>query len=181
MILESSALFTPRVSKLKPTDPPSFYARLLADEAAMKTDAWKALEKAVKELGEQTFGGPKQLAALVRGGQFRSPVRLDVAGKGWPDDIVAFLNVKSGADYQPVVVGRDALPIMDQAAIYPGCRVRASLRIFPYGRPGTPISPGVSFGLENVQKLGDGPRLKTARGDGSEFGRLDDELSELIN
>jgi Protein of unknown function (DUF2815) len=176
MILESSALFTPRVSKLKPNDPPSFYARLLADEAAMKTDAWKSLEKAVKELGEQTFGGSKQFAALVQGGQFRSPVRRDIAGKGFPNDVVAFLNVKSGADYQPVVVGHDALPVMDQAAIYPGCRVRASLRIYAYGGRGTQIGAGVSFGLENVQKLGDGPRLKTARGDGSEFGRLDDDL-----
>src|SRR5690349_3309104 len=70
LILESSALDKPRVSKLRLDDPPSYYARLLADQTATQTPAWQAMEQAVKELGEQSFGGPRGFAALVQGGQF---------------------------------------------------------------------------------------------------------------
>jgi hypothetical protein len=181
LTLESSALFTPRVSKMKPSDAPSYYARLLVSTAAMKQGAWKALETAVHQLGKEHFG--PDYAKLAKGGNFRSPIRQDVFGKGWPDDIEAFLNVKSGADYKPVVVGRDAMPIMDQAEIYPGCVVRVSLRLYAYGGKGTSFNPGISFGLNNLQKLSDGPRLATARGDGSEFGKLpdDDDLASLLS
>jgi hypothetical protein len=172
LMLESSALFTPRVSKLKPNDPASYYAKLLASAAAVQTPAWKALEKAAEDLAKQSFGA---------GVSYRSPIRRDVAGKGWPEQFVAFLNVAAGADYRPLVIGRDTHPVMDQSEVYPGCTVRVSLRIYSYGRSGTPIPPGVSFGLENLQKLNDGERLKTARGDGSEFGAWqDDELASLL-
>jgi len=46
------------------------------------------------------------------------------------------------------------------------------------------IPPGISTRLHNVQKLADGPRLKSARPDGSEFGKLpdyDDDLSSILN
>jgi hypothetical protein len=180
LILEKSALFAPMVSRLKPTEAPSFFAKVLATAETVKTPAWKSLEKAVDELGNQNFG--RDFPNLVKGGQFRSPIRLDVSGKDFPDNVVAFLNVKSGADYPPTIVDRDALPIMDRAVIYPSCLVRASLRIYAYGGRGTTFGAGISFGLENVQKLADGPRLKTARGDGSEFGRWDDDddLSDLL-
>ncbi len=177
LTLENSALFTPKASKLKP-DQPSYYARLLATAAAAQSDAWRELEAALDELGRSHFGS--DYTAMVRSSSFRSPIRRDVTGKGWPSDIVAFLNVKRGADYKPVVVGRDALPVMDPAELYPGCTVRASLRIYAYGGKGMPYTPGISFGLNNIQKLGDGPRLSTARGDGSEFGALSAELEEIL-
>ena len=41
---------------------------------------------------------------MVKQGQVRSPIRTDVEGKGWPSNIVAFMNLKSGGDYQPTVV-----------------------------------------------------------------------------
>ena len=66
-------------------------------------------------------------------------------------------------------------------AIYPGCKVRASLRLYNYGGKGTSINPGISFGLNNVQKLADGPRLATARGDGSEFGSLPSRRPQLTD
>jgi Protein of unknown function (DUF2815) len=181
MIHESSALFTPKVSKLKPSDPPGYYARVLATTETVKHPAWQGLEQAIQELGEQHFG-TREFATLVQSGQFRSPIRRDVAAKGWSTDVVAFINTKSGGEYKPTVVGKDALPIMDQAEIYPGCIVRVSLRPFAYGGRGSQFGAGISLGLQNIQKLKDGPRLKTARGDGSEFGRFEDEeMSALIN
>jgi hypothetical protein len=173
LILGDSCLFTPKVSKLKPGDPPGFYARVLASRETLQHPAWKELEAAIAELAEQTFGAGYK--SLVKDGSFRSPIRRDVATKGWPDTIVAFLNLKSGGDYKPTIVGRDALPIMDQSEVYPGCIVRVSLRPYAYGGRGTGYGAGVSFGLENIQKMQDGERLKTSRGDGSEFGRVDEE------
>ena len=179
LVLESSALFKPRASKMKPTDPPSYYARLLASATTVGLPEWTDLEKAVNEFGKSHFGS--EFATLIENGQFRLPFRRDVHGKGWPSDTVVFLSLKSGADYPPNVLGRDSLPIMDQSAIYPGCIVRVSMRLYYYGGKGSSISPGISFGLNNVQKLGDGPRLATARGDGSEFGSLPpDDLDSLL-
>ena len=160
LILGDSCLFTPKVSKLKPGDTPGFYARVLASRETLQHPAWKELEAAIAELAEQTFGAGYK--SLVKDGSFRSPIRRDVATKGWPDTIVAF-------------VGRDALPIMDKSEVYPGCIVRVSLRPYAYGGRGTGYGAGVSFGLENIQKMQDGERLKTSRGDGSEFGRVDEE------
>ena len=132
MILESSALHTPRVSKLKPGDPPSFYARLLVTAEGAKTPAWKDLEQEIEDLGIQHFG-EKEFGVLTRTGSFRSPIRIDVAGRGWPEAVIAFVNLKSGGDYLPSVVGADALPIMSPNDVYPGCIVRASVRMFAYG------------------------------------------------
>src|SRR3954454_22351485 len=99
MVLESANLFTPKASKLNPNEPPGFYARVLADAKALKTPEWAQIEKAVKELGGQSFGGPSKFEALVQAGQFRSPLRRDVIGKGFPDGTIAFLNVKCSQDY----------------------------------------------------------------------------------
>jgi Protein of unknown function (DUF2815) len=163
MVLESANLFTPKASKLKPDDPPGFYARVLADAKAVKAPEWAEMEKAVKGLGAQSFGGPAKFEALVQAGQFRSPLRRDVIGKGFPDSTVAFLNVKCSRDYPPRILAPDNTEIMDQTLIYPGCIVRVSLRIYAYGGPGTQYPAGISFGLENLKKVADGPRLTNAR------------------
>lgn len=68
---------------------------------------------------------------------------------------------------------------MDVNAIYAGCYARLSVDVWAYGREGT-MPPGIKLGLQNVQKLGEGPRLKGARADGSEFGSLPDDISDLL-
>ena len=71
--------------------------------------------------------------------------------------------------------------ITDPNVIYPGVIVRASLRIYGYGGKGSPYQPGISFGLNNILKVDDGPRLKTGRPDGSEFGGgVGAELEEML-
>jgi Enterobacter phage Enc34, ssDNA-binding protein len=183
MTLESSALFTPKGSRLKPNDPPSYYARLLASTDTTKSAAWKALENALHDYGISYFG--PDYPTMAKQGQVRSPIRTDVVGKGWPSDVVAFMNIKSGTDYKPsiVTIGPDGglVQINDPNLVYPGVIVRASLRIFGYGGKGSPYQPGISFGLNNLQKVDDGPRLKTGRPDGSEFGGgVGEDLDDLL-
>src|SRR3974390_448553 len=98
MTLESSPLFAAKESRLKPNEPPSYYARLLASTDTTKSAAWKALEKAVYDYGLSYFG--PDYPTMAKQGQVRSPIRTDVVGKGWPSDVVAFLNVKSSAEYK---------------------------------------------------------------------------------
>lgn len=183
MVLENSALFTPKASRLKPNDPPSYYARLLATVETVAAPAWKALQKALSDYGVSYFG--PDYSAMAKQGQVRSPIRTDVLGKGWPNDVVAFLNIKSGADYKPTVVAigpdDELVRITDPNLVYPGVIVRASLRIYGYGGKGSPYQAGISFGLNNIQKIDDGPRLKTGRPDGSEFGGgVGDDLDDLL-
>jgi hypothetical protein len=88
---------------------------------------------------------------------FRDGAEKDTQGYG-PG--TTFINVTS--KQQPGVVDRYARPdgkprpITDPSEIYPGCIVRASLRPFTYDTNG---SKGVSFGLQNLQKLRDGERI----------------------
>jgi hypothetical protein len=178
LTFESGALFEARISKLNPSADPTFYARLLADETAVQHPAWKALEAAIKDTASEKWGA-REYAEMVKNNVFRSPIRRDVTGKPFPAGTVAFLNLKCDEDHPPVIVGRDALPIMDRAAIYPGCSVRVSARPFAWGGKNAGYGAGVSLGLVNVQKLADGPRLQSASGDGSEFGPVGDVASLL--
>jgi hypothetical protein len=154
-----------------------FYARLLFTAEALADPAWKAIDKAITDLGNSHFG--TSYAALIKNSQLRHPLRRDVLGKSWPEQYVAFLNLKASAEYPPVIVGRDALPVPDQALIYAGAIVRASVRMYAYGGGSTGFTPGISLGLCNIQKMADGPRLANARPDGSEFGELNDDAAEL--
>ena len=65
-----------------------------------------------------------------------------------------FMNVTS--EQRPEVVDATVQPIIEPAKIYSGCYGRVSLRAFAYDNSG---NKGVSFGLQNVQKLRDGEPL----------------------
>ena len=79
------------------------------------------------------------------------PKFLDKAGYG---DGTVFIRPTSKE--KPGVVNRRVEPILDKAEIYPGCYVLASVRAFAYDTNG---NRGVSFGLQNVQKVRDGDPL----------------------
>lgn len=65
---------------------------------------------------------------------------------------------KSGA---PKVVDQNVEPILDEADLYAGCYARMSIHAFAYAptKENPQIKTGVSFGLNNVQKLADGEPL----------------------
>jgi hypothetical protein len=54
---------------------------------------------------------------------------------------------------KPGVVDEKVQPIVEEGEIYGGCYVRASLSVYAYDQSG---NKGVSFGLRNIQKVGDG-------------------------
>lgn len=118
----------------------------------------KALKDAVTAVGVAKYGADK-FADMVKRNALKLPFRKGEE-KSYPDGSI-FINVRS--DQQPGVVDRVADPktgkprvITDEREIYAGCRVRASINAYCYDTSG---NKGITFGLNNVQKLGDGERL----------------------
>ena len=60
---------------------------------------------------------------------------------------------------KPGLVDADLNPILDASEIYSGCWGRVSMNAFPYSNSG---NKGISFGLNNVQKLRDDEPLGVA-------------------
>lgn len=131
----------------------------------------KAIDEAsemVMALAEDEWGG--KAAKLIKEGRIRLPFK-----RGWekysyplPKDAVG-INAKS--KYQPAVVypwaGPDGklAPIPEAKLaeeIYSGVIVRASFRPYAYSADG---NEGIAFGLGNIQKLEDGPRIATSTPD----------------
>lgn len=76
---------------------------------------------------------------------------------------------------KPGIVDRDVQPIIDSTEIYSGCFARVSINAFPYSVQG---NKGVSFGLNHVQKMGDGDYLGGRSRAEDDFEALDDEDDE---
>lgn len=115
---------------------------------------FKKIEKATKQAIEE--GVSRYGAKFGKAANFRMPLRDGDIDK--PDDVAYknsyFLNVNSKT--KPGLVNKSLDEIIDPGEIYSGCIGRASIVAFPYSVNG---STGVSFALQNVQKLEDGEPL----------------------
>lgn len=141
-------LFTARVNDQSDDKTPKFSCTLLFDEAARATPEWKAMQAAAAEAAVEKFGDKAKTLKL------RSPFRdgSEKTLEGYEGTV--FINCSS--KMKPGVIGPNKAPITDEMDIYPGCFVRVSLSAYGYDAKG---NKGVSFGLRNVQKVGDGESL----------------------
>jgi hypothetical protein len=151
-MLSYPALFEP---KRTPSGELKYGCALVFQEGADLS----ALENAALAALEERWGGraKEMLQKKQLKWPFRDGAERDAQGYG-PG--TTFINVSS--NQQPGVVDRYAGPdgkprrITDLSEVYPGCFVLASLRPFTYDANG---SKGVSFALNNLQKLRDGERI----------------------
>lgn len=131
----------------------------------------KAIEKAKKE-GIGRYGSKFGKAA-----NFRNPIRDGDLEK--PDDSAYkdsyFLNVKSKT--KPGVVDKDLNEIISPSEVVSGDYGRASVVAFPYSVNG---STGISFALQNIQKLADGPALGGKSNAADDFSSFSDEDDDLL-
>lgn len=152
-ILSYPHLFVPRAMEDgKPEEyscAPVFLAGTNLDELKMK-----AIAVAKARWGDKAV-------AMIRSGQLRMPFRKGEE-KGYPEGST-FFNVRSRKEYPPVVISRYRDPdtlkpivITDHTKVYPGVVARLSLTPFAYDTKG---NKGVSFGLNVVQIIRDGPRI----------------------
>lgn len=86
---------------------------------------------------------------------FRRNEELDNPVIGVPDDAIV-MTFSANEDRRPGVVDANLQDIIDEAECYSGAWYRAQVRAFAYEQSG---NKGVSFGLQNLQKLRDGEPL----------------------
>lgn len=77
--------------------------------------------------------------------------------------------VSASSKTRPGLVNGKREPIIDEEEFYPGCYARATLIAFAYDTAG---NRGVSFSLQNVQKIRDGESLSGRK-------RAEDEFDEI--
>lgn len=108
------------------------------------------------------------------------PWRTDWKKKGYPKNST-FISAKT--DTKPGVVmpfkGEDDRPavLTNEALMYPGAKVRASLEAYVYDRVGL----GVSFALANVQWLGDGDRIDGRVAAADDFDVVEQEAEDIAD
>ena len=93
-----------------------------------------------------------------------------------------YISVRS--NYRPRVVDQNLNEILDPEVIYPGCWCRFHLKAYPWEHPQG--GKGVSFSLNSVQFVKNGPRLDGRLKPEDVFEPLeiddqDDELADLFN
>ncbi len=147
-------LFTPQAPE-KPGDKPKWGGAFIFEEGTdLEEMKAAALEVAVSRHGAEA-------ADLIRAGKIHWPFRTD-AKDGYPAGCT-WMNINT--TQQPGVIGPNKEP-MTERDVYPGCYVRASIGAYYFDR-GT--KKGVTFGLNNVQKLADGERLDNRKMAEEEF------------
>lgn len=135
------------------------------------------MKKAALQAAFDKFGNTDKTKAAIKSGKIKMPFLEPEEGK-FPEEYTLLLRFNSDERFKPGVVdhvrGKDGGPrvITDPDELYPGCWARASVRAFGYDRSG---NRGVSFGLGNVQKLGEGERLDSRARATDEFGGLVDD------
>lgn len=108
-----------------------------------------ALKKEAADAAHEKWGNsiPKTLRS-----PFRMNEELENPIAGVPDDAVV-MNFSANEDRRPGVVDARLQDIIDEAECYSGAWYRAQVRAFAYENSG---NKGVSFGLQNLQKLREG-------------------------
>lgn len=148
-------LHAPQVGR-KPTDKQKYSCTLVYAPGA-DLSALRAAELAA---AEKKWGANAK--EMLRKKQLKSAFRDDAEAKGYPEGAL-FQNVRT--EQQPGIVYSHAGPDLKPARVpqdkirdelYPGCQVRASISFFAYDTEG---NKGVSAGLNNLQKVGEGVRL----------------------
>jgi hypothetical protein len=118
------------------------------DLSAMKKAAENAI---IEKWGADKIKWPKTLKS-----PFRDQGEKEVDGSlpaGYEKGAI-FINLKS--KNKPGVVDQNVQAILDEADFYAGCYAIASVNAYAYDQAG---NRGVSFGLNNIQKVADGEPL----------------------
>lgn len=120
---------------------------LIFDKAAQATPEFAAMKAAAGAAAKDKWGDklPSNLRNPIRKCEEKDSYNV-------PEfEGCVFINVST--KQKPGVVDEKVQPIIEEGEIYGGCYVRCTLSVYAYDMSG---NKGVSFGLRNVQKVGDG-------------------------
>lgn len=148
-------LFEPHAQEADQT--PKYSVMLLIPKKDTKTvNAIKAAQKAALEKGKNSkFNGkiPNNWSNTLRDGDNDDAADVEKYPE-YKDHY--FMTVSSNTNFPPGLVDQNVQAIMDRTELYSGVYARVAINAFPYSTQG---NKGVSFGLNNVQKLRDGEPL----------------------
>jgi len=130
-----------------------------ADLSALKN---AATEAATEKWGADKTKWPKNLRIPFRN-------QSEKEFEGYEKDAI-FITATS--KQRPGLVDTNVQEIIEEKDFYPGCYARATVRAFAYDQAG---NRGVSFGLQNVQKLADGDPLGGRTRPSDDFEPVQDE------
>lgn len=159
-------------SNLEGKDPNYSVVLLIPKSDTATLNAMKKAQKAALEQGKSSkFNGkiPPNWKNTLRDGDEEKDTD---ESPEYADHM--FITVSSNR--KPGIVDRQKEPITSSEVgpdgIYSGCYARVSLNAYPFNTQG---NKGVSFGLQNVQKLADGEPLGNVSTPEKDFDDLDDE------
>ena len=150
------------------------FEHLFRPRSDQKTPAFKAMTAAVNGVKAEKWGDqvPKKLKT-----PFLTADDLDKVPAGIEDGDI-FIRVT--AVNKPKLVDQHVHEIMDESELYAGCRVRMSIQAYTW--TDDKGGKGISFGLNNVQKIGDGAHLSGGSRAEDDFDEVETEDEEdLLN
>lgn len=144
-----------------------FYPAKFSKKEAAQFKAMKAL---LSEACDIKFSKP--LDEMKKNPSFKRGLRMgeekpDLDGYG---EGCVFATASS--KMQPGLIDRDRSPIMRPEDFYPGCWARATLTAYGYDNK----SKGVAFGLQNLQKLGEGESFSGRTAADEDFENDEDDV-----
>lgn len=128
-----------------------------------------SLKRIVKNAKIEKWGAdetkwPKRMRTPFKDGDEKD----DAEGSGYADTIYCTMSNKK----PPGLVDQRRRKIEDEAALYPGCWVRAEVIAFAYDTAG---NKGVSLSLQNIQKVRDDESFSGKRDAADVFGDVETE------
>lgn len=157
-------------------DDPKFGMVLIFEEGTDLT----VVKSKIVEAGREFF--KDEFETLLNHPKFKFPLHDDWKDKNYPEGSV-YLNCYSPS--KPQVVSRYADPatgkprrLTDEEIlkmIYPGAIVRASIRFYGFDKKGK----GIGVGLNNVQFIGDAPRLDGRKNAEDEFDAEEQDTADI--
>jgi hypothetical protein len=149
---------------------PKYKLTMLFDKKTDLKELRRAVHNAtIEEFGSDKTKWPKNLKSPFRDGDEKEDMQ------GYAGTIF----VSSTSKQRPGVVDQKRAPITkEDQTFYAGCYARASLIAFYYDTAG---NKGVSFALQNVQKLRDGEQFSGKKRAEDEFDDVSDSADDADN
>lgn len=152
--------------------PKRYSLTMLFDKAALAKDPeqkklFDAMIQAVKDAAREKWGDkiPANLRNPFRNGKEKEQFQ------GYGEGVVF---VVTTSQTRPGLVNNQLQPIIEAEEFYAGCYARATVNAYAYEKMG---NAGVSFGLHNIQKLGDGEPFSGRTKPEQDFDAIDQEIA----
>jgi hypothetical protein len=129
---------------------------IFPDRASIKQLESEAIAAAGEEWGQDQAKWPKNIQWPFRKGEEKAEL-------GYPAGSI-FINAKS--KNKPGTVDENVQPVIAEGVVYGGCYGRATVAAYAWSYMG---KNGVSFGLRNFQKWGDGEPFSGSRNASDDF------------